>query len=217
MLRFVTLEGIVFFVKIVYLCYMITINTKQAIADMNKLYGMKDKKIVYAIAAKSFNSALSKGRKSAIIETKSRYNIGKRFQTKFIKVSRATDKLPIAMLLVNQVKLPLMAFDPIKTRAGVSVRIKSQRQQIKGAFFADMKSGHTGIFAKGQYKSREFRFRNKRKRKQGNDLEINELLTLSYKDMFAQGIVKIYNDQISNELSNQLNKRYAKYFRSGKY
>lgn len=196
---------------------MITIDTKQTIADMNKLYGIKNKKVIYSIAAKSFNSALSKGRKSAIIETKARYNIGKTFQTKFIKVKRANDKLPIAELLVNRVKLPLMAFDPVKTRAGISVRIKSQREQIKGAFFADMRSGHTGVFAKGQYKSREFRFRNKRKRKQGNDLEINELITLSYKDMFAQGIVKIYNDQISNELNKQLDKRYKKYFRTGKY
>lgn len=53
--------------------------------------------------------------------------------------------------------LPLVLFDPREVPGGISVRVKRKRFFVPHAFFATMRSGHRGVFARGAYGGRGVR------------------------------------------------------------
>ncbi len=193
-----------------YFYNMIRIESKAAIDTMKKSYHGISGRQLNAIAAKSINSAITKGRKEAIIATKSEYNIGARFQNNMIRTKRAKPTWPIGKIEVLRTRLPLTAFEPKETAWGVTVKIKSSRELIRGSFFGKMSSGHSGVFARGRYGKDGFVFRQKRIRKSGNDLNISELTTLGYNTMFLNTIEGVYNTHINAHFLKIMRKNMKK-------
>ena len=189
---------------------MIRIESKQVVDKMRKNYASLSGRQLNEIASKSINAARTKGRKEAIVATKSEYNIGKRFQNNMIKTKRAKPSWPVGKIEVLKRRLPLTAFDPKETAWGVTVRIKESRELIRGSFFGKMKSGHSGIFARGKYGTGGFKFRTKRIKKKGNDLNISELTTLGYNTMFLNKIEAVYNAHINPHFVKIMQKNLRK-------
>lgn len=163
--------------------------------------------------------------------------------SRIIKLEKATASTLKGTINVGAPPIPLMAFDPIITQEkgssvftktkrggqaiysslsdrmnnrhgkGITVNIKGQVKVIPSAFLAVMKSGHIGIFARGQYGADGFKFRHGRNRKGGNDLNINELTTVSVpvtilqrklKQVIERKMEQKYEERLLQKLKNQL-------------
>lgn len=129
--------------------------------------------------ARALNEVIDKSRTSAAKQMKSVYNVNSKDLKKQMKSYKATRSTLTASIRVSQRPMPLAAFSPRQTKKGVSVNILGKRKLIKGAFMAQMISGHKGVFARGRYVNREFVFRKTRVIKTGPDLPIDELVTVS--------------------------------------
>lgn len=93
----------------------------------------------------------------------------------------------------------------LKKKAGVQIKIKGKTQKIPGAFIANMKSGHEGIFARGSYGKGEFNFRKQRIAKRGNDLPIAELRTYAIPQLVANNtVVSIVQNKMKEHFPKRL-------------
>lgn len=130
------------------------------------------------------------------------YGVGPRTTEKYASVELAAPGNLQATITVKGRGYPLVAFNPIPTKRGVSVKIKGQRITFPGTFLAQMPNGHLGVFARGAYGSKSRRplqqtgsigrftlgrgVRVKKANKWGNtELPINELFTFSPGDTFS--------------------------------
>lgn len=124
-----------------------------------------------------------------------------------VKLKPATTGDLEASIDVKGRGFPLMAFRPIQTRAGVSIRIKGVRRTIAHSFLARMPNGHVGVFARGVYGSK-FQFRRGVHKKHGGkwtELPINELYTFGPPDAFSNdAVVTAMQDRVDKDVGSVL-------------
>lgn len=129
--------------------------------------------------ARALNHTAAKAKTQASREIRGVYRIKAKDLNPSIKVSRTNGDELQSRVVATGKNLALHSFGAKQNKRGVSVNIMGQRKTIRSAFIARMKSGHIGVFGRGQYKGGKFEFRNKRIRKSGNDLGITEMTTVS--------------------------------------
>jgi len=155
------------------------------------------RKEAHGLAASQVNTAIARALNHIAAKAKTRsardigniYKIKKGEIKKGIAIGRAHRNRQSAAIIARGQPLPIMAFGARQVKSGVSANIMGTRRVIRGAFIATMQSGHKGVFARGQYAGYKFGFRNKRIRKTGNDLSINELTTTSLPKAFSNNTV----------------------------
>lgn len=141
--------------------------------------------------ARALNHTIRKTRTASSKEIRKFYNIRSKDVKRTMRIDRATlHDLESSLISIGR-PLPIIAFKPRQTKKGVTVRIGSKRKRINKAFIATMKSGHTGVFARGHYKrGMSFLFRYKRVVPSGrNDLPITELKTVAVPTALANDVV----------------------------
>lgn len=155
------------------------------------------RKEAHGLTASQVNTAIARALNHTAAKAKTRsardigniYKIKKAEIKKNIVIGRAHRSRQSAAIIARGQPLPIMAFGARQVKSGVSANIMGTRKVIRGAFIATMKSGHKGVFARGQYAGYKFGFRTKRIRKTGNDLSINELTTTSLPKAFSNNTV----------------------------
>lgn len=179
----------------------IHVDVSAPILDLRHLHKSLSKKRFDRIVTNSINHTLRKTKTATSKQIKAVYGARSKDVKKGLKVSRANTLTQSGAVVGFGRPLPLIAFRARQNKKGVSVRIMGRSRLINKAFIATMPSGHKGVFARGQYKGGEFRFRKKRVKRKGNDLVINELNTVSVPRAMSNNI-------ILNNLSNQMNKDF---------
>lgn len=130
---------------------MLNIDVRHNISDVsNQLKSLSGTLQTKAIS-RALNKTAQQGRTAAAREIRAEYKVKARDVNKAITIRRAGKEL-VSRLMVEGKPLPLMAFSPRQTKAGVRVKIKGRNVVIPHAFIATMKSGHQGVFARGGYK-----------------------------------------------------------------
>lgn len=169
------------------------VDVSKAIAELRKQFydpvnPNSNAKFNLAIA-RAINHTLAKAKTAASRDIRSEYNVKAKELKSALAINKASRKWHEGMLIATGRPLPLIAFGARQTRKGVTVNVMGQRKLVRGAFIATMQSGHRGAFARGKYSGYQFEFRNKRIKKQGNDLAINELTTTSVPKMMQNNAV----------------------------
>lgn len=182
---------------------MFLINTKKAIKELDKQYQDLSDRERRAAMARAMNRAITSGRANSAKQARKQYNIKSSDVKKTMAIKRATSSSPReAQLISTGSTLPINSFRPSKTKKGVTVKIKNTRKLFPGAFFAVMKSGHKGIFARAQYKGNKLTTRRTRvNRYPLNDLPITEVKTLSVPNAIA-------NKQVLFPLSSLIQQKF---------
>ena len=193
------------------------VSVEQAVKDIRREFrDLMDAEFNTGVA-RAINHTAAKAKTASSKEIRSIYNISAKDVNKSFDIRRANRAQLYAYIVSTGKPIPVHNFKPIQTKEGVSVLIKKgNRQLIKGAFLATMASGHKGIFARGTYKGGkgDFVFRNKRIRKAGgyalkngryqpinNDLNINEITTVSVPRAFS-------NQVVLRNLSNTIDREF---------
>lgn len=165
-----------------------------------------DKKFNLAVS-RSLNEAMLQGRTEARKAVKDIYNIPQRYFSKVDQLNKASSNSLVSLLLVSAKPLPMDAFSPKfqtsttslsisrkgeqKSRTlkspraniaqGVSIEvIRGRREVVPYAFL--IAGGKPRVFARGQYKSGSgygFIQRHKRVNKDGNDIPVKPLLSVT--------------------------------------
>jgi hypothetical protein len=162
--------------------------------------------------ARAINHTIAKGKTAASREIRSVYNIKAGEVGKSISIVKSTRESLEGRILIIGKPIPIIAFSPRQTATGVTVTIKKgSRKRIARAFIQTMKSGHTGVYARGRYNSGEFKFRTHRINRKGSDLPIGELTTTSVPTAFrtekvlkavAQNLEANLETRLAHELNN---------------
>lgn len=148
--------------------------------------------------ASALNRVSAMGKTEASKQIRSRYRIRKKDLDKRMGTNRAGARHLKAQIWSAGSPIPVRNFRYKQTKRGVKVTIMGRPQVIPGAFVATMSNGHRGVFARGRYDDKGFKFRSKRatvsryhrvKGKLGNDLPITALHTVSQGAMFGQDVV----------------------------
>jgi hypothetical protein len=187
-------------------------NIRDTMRQLDKL----QRQAVPAAAARALNKTATQARNQASREIKKKYAIGSRLLKRRIRITSRADTFTLRAVVTAEGKpFPLLAFNPKQvkgrkqkgTRArkggGVKVTIKrGERKLIRGAFVAQMKSGHRGVFARGQY-------RNGRLVPSAGRLPITELFTLGvpqgFSDAEVEGaIVRLVREKFPGILDHEL-------------
>lgn len=161
--------------------------------------------------ARAINRALQKGRTEANRAIRAKYTIKASDVSKALKLANARPSQLYGELIAQGKPIPLKFFKHKKTNKGVDVEVKKgSKQSIRSAFIATMASGHRGVFGRGEYQSRDFKWRAKRLKKKGNDTPITELHSVSIPSAFSQqkvyditsdAMIKTFSDRMMHELS----------------
>ena len=163
---------------------------QRTIADLAKQLGEQQ---TNRAVASALNRVASQGKTVASRTIRQRYRIKKSQLDKRMGQSRAGAKHLQARIWTSGSPLPVSLFKYRQTKKGVKVSILGKQNVIPGAFVAKMKSGHTGVFARGRYSAKGFEFRKKRinygHKKYAKDLPISTLYTASEGTMFGQPVV----------------------------
>jgi hypothetical protein len=105
---------------------------------------------------------LNKGLKEKynIRPTKKSKDKDKKSASRIATVSpRAGREHLVAGIKITTERMPLMAFNPKQQGSSISVSIrKGKTVLVRNAFIATMKSGHTGVFARGEYQPSSFKY-----------------------------------------------------------
>lgn len=195
---------------------MLYINTKQATKTLREELKPAAEKIPKAVSM-AINDTMRRTQAAAKREVKARYNVYSAIiqSEKVYKVRFSSPNHHHSDLKISTQQLPITAFKGVRQDAketavdkegnksvfsrlknrgkktgGVNVQIlKGQKTHIRSAFIAVMKSGHVGVFARGEY-GKPFAFRKKRIKKSGNDNPIQELNTLNLSHTFLNAYIK---------------------------
>lgn len=137
---------------------MATINLRQQVAQLKREFRDVEEKIVLQATAAAINKVAMQARTQASRSIARRYSLPTGAIRKSLTISRRANRLQlVAYLKAEGVNLPLIVFKARQTRAGVTVKVGSQRTLVKSAFIATMKSGHRGVFGRGRYGTGGFR------------------------------------------------------------
>jgi hypothetical protein len=182
---------------------MVKVSVEQAVQAIRKEFRDLTNDEFQLGVARAINHTLAKVRTASSKEIRQVYNISAKDIRQAISITKASRSNMTGFVIAKGKPIPLKAFKPRQTKQGVSVVIKKgKRDLIRSAFLATMKSGHQGVFARGEYGSGSFAFRRKRLKKAGgyslkggkyqpnnNDLNITEITTISVPLSFANGAV----------------------------
>jgi hypothetical protein len=187
---------------------MIYLDTKAAVKTLKALNKTAKENMPVALS-RAINDAMRQTTTAAKREVTGRYNVYANYiQAKQLKQGLSKPTKPTATLNVANKQLPVIAFKGVRqdaketrrSKAGTSVFsklknrskktggvtveiIKGQKTRIRSAFIATMKSGHVGVFGRGEYGS-PFKWRKERQKDSGNDNPIQELNALTIATSF---------------------------------
>lgn len=171
--------------------------------------------------ASALNRVASSGKTTASRQIRGKYRIKKSDLDKRMGTSKAGAKHLKAAIWSYGAPIPLRYFKYRQTKRGVKVTVAGRPQLIPGAFVATMKNGHRGVFARGRYDDKGFKFRTRRVRKSmrltksKNDLPITALHTLSQGAMFSNpNVINPVIDRVESMLvvriEHELNRLISK-------
>lgn len=103
--------------------------------------------------ASGINSALSRSISRINKQVKAEYNITQKYLSRMAVVSpKANSRTLYGSIKINDNKLPLIAFKAKQKASSISLSIhKGKSVTMRNAFITTMKSGHKGVFSRGQY------------------------------------------------------------------
>lgn len=170
---------------------MLTIDVRADIERAVRSLTEVQRKIVPTAASRALNKTAAQAKTQAAREIRNQYNISTRIIGRHIHLHRATPATLTASVSAEGEKLPIVAFGARQTKRGVTAQIKrGARRLIRSAFVATLRSGHRGVFARGQYAGRGFVRRTRRIRPYPKpDLPITELFTVGVPQGFSNRLV----------------------------
>ena len=187
------------------------IDIRQAVKKLAHLTDQLSADKVALGTARAINHTLAKGKTAASKEIRSVYNIKASYVGKAISITKSSRTTLEGTINISGSPMPIMAFSPRQTQKGVAVTIKrGNRKLINRAFIRRMKSGHIGVYARGEYESNSFAFRKKRIKKVGADLPIEELKTTSIPSAFTtQTIITAVATKLEADLGKRLEHEFT--------
>ena len=187
------------------------IDIRQAVKKLATLTDQLSADKVALGTARAINHTIAKGKTAASKEIRSVYNIKASYVGKAISITKSSRTTLEGTINISGSPMPIMAFSPRQTQKGVAVTIKKgNRKLINRAFIRRMKSGHIGVYARGEYDSNSFAFRKKRIKKVGADLPIEELKTTSIPAAFTtQTIITAVATKLETDLGKRLEHEFA--------
>lgn len=151
---------------------MITVEVDKALEELKKGFSGVTKSQVEQITAKSLNAAMRTARTQAYQEIKRVYNLNElTLVTSKLRGRSARPGDLTARLFADRLGIQLKHFAPASSigerKSYISVEVKrGDRKTMRGAFMSKVRSGAgnelTGLFARGGYAGRDFKFRTKR-------------------------------------------------------
>lgn len=89
---------------------------------------------------------------------KREYNIAQKYLSRQAEVKPKANKNRLyGGIMVNEMKLPIIAFKPKQKKSDISVEIrKGQKKTMRNTFIATMANDHKGAFSRGEYVGRTF-------------------------------------------------------------
>jgi hypothetical protein len=156
------------------------ISVEQAVKDLRHEFRNLTNKEFNTGVARAINHSLAKGRTKANRSIGEEYAIDPADVKAHLRVVRANRSTLTGYVGASGGPIPIRKFPHFETKKGVLVEIrKGQLKMIPSAFVQRMPNGSLGVFGRGRYQGKDFAFRNRRQRKNGNDLEINQITTIS--------------------------------------
>lgn len=159
------------------------------------------------------NRLIDQARVAGLRAINAEYKIGPRTFERYVSIEYVRGALLEALITVRGSGLPLALFNPRVVRGkggGVRVTLKGRTFLIPHAFMPPLKSGHTGVFARGAYggKGKQVftgerfgRFQFGRER-----YSINELFTFAPPGAFSNPIVTdAMNDRVFEQAAKVIN------------
>lgn len=170
---------------------MLTIDVRADIERAVRALTQLQRAVVPTATARALNKTAAQAKTQAARAIRDRYNISSRLIGRHIHLHRSTPSVLTARVTAEGEKLPVLAFGARQTKRGVTVQIKrGARRLIRSAFIATTRSGHRGVFARGQYGGRAFVRRTQRIRAYPKpDLPITELFTVGVPQGFSNRLV----------------------------
>lgn len=170
---------------------MLTIDVRADIERAVRSLTEMQRAVLPTATARALNKTAAQARTQAAREIRNQYNISSRIIARHIHLNRATRSVLTASVTAEGEKLPVVAFGARQTKRGVTAQIKrGARRLIRSAFIATLRSGHRGVFARGQYAGRNFVRRTRRIRPYPKpDLPISELFTVGVPQGFSNRLV----------------------------
>lgn len=187
---------------------MMKIDISGAIRELRRAHqGLRASTFDAAVAA-ALNHTIAKAKTGAARQIRTVYKIKQKDlsgKNGSLTTIRANPKKKIAVLLAMGRPIPVFKFGARKRKDGVSVNIMGSRKVIKGAFFATMKSGHKGVWGRGEYIRGDFAWRKKRQRKRGNDVPIEEIKTVSAPTaLMNQIVLQVLDKRMRTDFKSRL-------------
>jgi hypothetical protein len=182
------------------------ISVQQAVKDLRKEFVDLTNKEFHTGVARAINHTLAKGRTASNRKIRETFTITAADVRKNIRVLKATSTKLVGYVGAEGAPIPIRRFKYRPTAKGVNVEIrKGQTKHIRSAFVQTMPNGVVGVFARGRYQGKEFGFRSKRVRKKGNDLEINQLTSISTPFAFkAEEVLSAVNDTLVSSIPDRI-------------
>ena len=182
------------------------ISVEQAVKDLRHEFRNLTNKEFNTGVARAINHSLAKGRTQANRSIREEYTINAADLRAHLKVVRANRSTLTGYVGASGGPIPLRKFKHRQTAKGVSVEIrKGSSKIIPSAFVQVMPNGSLGVFARGRYQGKGFAFRDKRARKKGNDLEINQLTSISVPFAFnGDDVMEKTNNVLDSNVLNRI-------------
>lgn len=191
---------------------MIIVDTKQAIKGLKRLKSDLTEKQQKKAVALAFNDAIVYGRRQLADTVRQSYTVKLSGVNKATRIQRATLNRQFAQMTVKGKPLPLERFNVRQIKRGLSTQVvKGKRNIVRSAFFQKVKRKRA--FARGGYKGKGFKFRNKRVTKIGNDLPINNLLGPSLPGMIGSKATDV-EKTLAEKIVSKSQVKLTEYFNS---
>lgn len=97
-------------------------------------------------AARALNRSIASVQTAAVREMAKDLNLAQKDVRKGLEIKRATRQSLLATLTVTSRRIVLLAFGARQTARGVTYNLGRGRRLAAGAFIAQMRSGHVGVF-----------------------------------------------------------------------
>jgi hypothetical protein len=151
-------------------------------ALLKKLSGKHPERVIFSAARRGGSSALRKMRAQAVREVRKVKAVKVAAAKKRIKARNPVNATRLSSLTwsvhVDGHVMPIASFPIRQTRAGVKFKVNKSRWSLfAGAFIADVKSGHRGVFVRAKSGTRRKRYRTKGGERNNKELPIKEQST----------------------------------------
>lgn len=161
---------------------MIRVDVRDAVNGMRTKYKQLGEPEFSLAIARAINRTARTAKTEASRQIREKYKIRAKDINKALNLTLATRVTKTGYVIATGKPLPIIAFMPRQTKAGVNVTIVNTRKTIKRAFILNLSSGHKGVFARGEYGDSTFMFKKPR-------LPIKELTTVSVPTAFINDAV----------------------------